>query len=204
MHWKTHKAFRNTPGWCPQEKAEYLCGLIETHHPSKILEIGVYAGKSLFPMALTTQPYDGKVFGIEPFAVAPTQEGINPASNDEYWGTIDYKQLEQSVIENTHKYGLGEVVTILKMTSKEALPVLTGQFDLIHQDSNHSEAVSSWETKNYTPLLAKGGFYVLDDIDWAVDGKLTNAKSIALLDKRFQRVHWVGEGKDQWAVWQNA
>lgn len=203
MNWKANIAFRETIGWCPQDKAEYLCQLVQEHRPKIILEIGVYAGKSLFPMAITAQRSDCRVIGIEPFALAPTQEGINPKSNDEWWGNVDYENLEQRVKNSLERWKLNDTVEIIKKTSKEALPDMPHDIDIIHQDSNHAEAVSFWETKHYAPLLAKGGFYVLDDLDWNVDGKLTNEKSIALLDKLFKRVHWVGEGPDQWGVWQN-
>ena len=190
-------------GWCPEDKAEYLCNLIETHKLDRILEIGVFAGKSFLPMAHTAQRYGGKAIGIEPFDVGPTQEGINPVSNDEWWGKIDYQELEQGVEDSIKRYGLEGIITLLKMTSKQALEELSGEFGLIHQDSNHSEEVSFWETTNYAPLVAAGGFYVLDDIDWNVDGVKTNAKSIALLDEKFTRIHSVETGISQWAVWKN-
>lgn len=203
MYWKTNKIFRETIGWCPEAKADYLCGLLETHKPDKILEIGVFAGKSFFPMAHTAQRYGGKAIGIEPFTLVATREGKNPVSNDEWWGKLNYNDLESGVNDSIERWGLADTVTIMKMTSKEALPSFTQEFGLIHQDSNHSEEVSFWETSHYAPLLKQGGYYVLDDIDWKMDDKLTNKKSISLLDKMFTRVHWADSTSDQWAVWQN-
>lgn len=204
MDWNALKIFRATPGWCPLDKAKYLYELIEEHEPEVILEIGVFMGKSFLPMAMAAKQYGGKAIGIEPFSLAPTQEGVNPKDNDKWWAQVDYKDMERRIDGGIIRYKLENTVTIIKKTSKEALAEMPAEIGLIHQDSNHSEAVSYWETQNYAPLLAEGGFYVLDDIDWAVDGKLTNEKSITLLDKLFKRVHWVDEGNNQWGVWQNA
>ena len=202
MNWNALKIFRETPGWCTLDKAKYLYELVTEHQPEVILEIGVFAGKSFLPMAKTAQEYGGHAIGIEPFQAEPTLEGINPETNDKWWSEIDYKQLEHDVEDRITHYKLEDTVKLIKKTSKEALAEMPAKIGLIHQDSNHSEAVSLWETQHYAPLLTAGGFYILDDIDWSVDGQLTNEKSIALLDKMFKRVQWIDEGGDQWGVWQ--
>lgn len=202
MDWSVLKIFRETPGWCPLNKAKFLYGVINSYKPEVVLEIGVFAGKSFLPMARTVQEYGGQAIGIEPFKLASALEGVNPDTNDKWWSEVDYEQLERDVEDRITRYKLENTVKLVKKTSKQALAEMPAKIGLIHQDSNHSEAVSLWETQHYAPLLVAGGFYVLDDIDWNVDGRLTNEKSIALLDKMFKRVQWVDEGQSQWGAWQ--
>lgn len=202
MNEKALIAFNETIGWCPPEKARYLYEIVSEHKPEIVLEIGIYAGKSLFPMAVAAEAYGGRVIGIEPFSVLPTQEGINPKENDDWWRSVNYNDLEHTFMTSVAKWELEPTIQLLKKTSKAALADMPSEIGVIHQDSNHSEEVSFWETEHYAPLLKKGGFYILDDIDWNIDGKLTNEKSIALLDSMFTRVKWQNKGESQWGAWQ--
>ena len=38
---------------------------------------------------------------------------------------------------------------------------------VLHQDSNHSEAISCAEVEQWTPKLARDGYWIADDTDWA-------------------------------------
>jgi hypothetical protein len=41
-----------------------------------------------------------------------------------------------------------------------------GSIAVLHQDSNHSEQISSAEVELWTPKLRPGGYWIADDTDW--------------------------------------
>src|SRR5579863_4686167 len=55
-------------GWCTPAKAQWLARFIVDRRASHILEIGVFGGKSLIPMALAAQSVsESQVVGVEPW-----------------------------------------------------------------------------------------------------------------------------------------
>ena len=64
---------------------------------------------------------------------------------------------------------------------------------LIHQDGNHSEAITMAEIKDWWPKLAVNGYWVSDDLEW----KTTQASKAWLISKSK-----VVEDHDDWAVFQ--
>ena len=52
---------------------------------------------------------------------------------------------------------------------------------VLHQDSNHSEQISSAEVMLWTPKLRSGGYWVADDTDWVT----TRRAQALLLQKGF-------------------
>src|SRR5690242_905215 len=87
-------------GWCSAEKASVLIDLIQKTRPEKIVEIGVWGGKSLVPMACALRANGfGKVFGIDPWNSASSLEEVMNESNRAYWGTVDHEFVYRHLIE---------------------------------------------------------------------------------------------------------
>ena len=64
--------------------------------------------------------------------------------------------------------GLGRWCRVLRERSSDAVHrVADGSVDVLHQDSNHSEAISTAEVEQWTPKIAPGGLWIADDTDWA-------------------------------------
>ena len=55
-------------GWCSEDKAGILIDLIVKYKPQVIVEVGVWGGKSLVPMANALRANgSGKIYGIDPW-----------------------------------------------------------------------------------------------------------------------------------------
>src|SRR5271170_6961170 len=55
-------------GWATSEKGCTLAALVLANKPKLVVEIGVFAGRSLLPMALALKANgSGKVIGIDPY-----------------------------------------------------------------------------------------------------------------------------------------
>ena len=82
-------------GWCTPAKAQWLARFISERRASHVLEIGVFGGKSLIPMALAAQSIGpAVVVGVEPWrADVAVAEPTNEA-NDDWWTKVDFAARE--------------------------------------------------------------------------------------------------------------
>src|SRR5580704_14076834 len=80
-------------GWCSHQKASILIDLIASIGAKTIVEIGVWGGKSLLPMAYTLMRVglNGKIYGIDPWDNQASIEGVTHESNLAYWSQVDHE-----------------------------------------------------------------------------------------------------------------
>lgn len=162
-------AIEGLPGWCTLEKAHRLADLVADRRARQVVELGVFGGRSLCALALGCRRNGfGLVHGIDPFEKGASLEGKNDPANDEWWAKIDYEQILAQAVRGVERIGLGPFVQILRERSQGAAARYEPlSIDVLHQDSNHSEAVSFKEVELYAPCIALGGFWVIDDTDWS-------------------------------------
>src|SRR5687767_2357489 len=77
-------------GWCTEEKMKRLYKLVMETKPEFIVELGVWAGRSLFPMALALKEIGekGKAFGYDAWSNKVATEGTNNPEDDEWWAQV--------------------------------------------------------------------------------------------------------------------
>ena len=191
---RTIAATQTLPGWCPLEKAEYLAALVRVSGARCIVEIGVYGGRSLVPMALAAEAHGGVVHAIDPWEVAASLEGDNGTENDAWWSQLDHEQIYREFLRGVESFGVGDTVRVLRMKDTEALARFpAGSIDLLHVDGNHSAAVSMRYVRQWGPKLVPGGYLVMDDIDWG-----TQRETVRLLAASYRTV----KVEPTWAVYQ--
>jgi predicted O-methyltransferase YrrM len=155
-------------GWCTVEKAVRLVQLCAEHCPRLGVELGVFGGRSLLAMALgCASAGRGRVEGIDAYTVDAALESEMDPSHIEYWRNIDYEKILRSATDSLEKYGVSRHATILRSKSLDSVSrYADGSIDILHQDSNHSPAVSCAEIDAFIPKVVPGGIWVMDDIDW--------------------------------------
>ena len=176
--------YKDIHGWCLEEKARYLYNLILETDPELVMEIGIFGGKSFFPIVEAVKENDvqlglgnknkkgGMCIGLEPWESAPAIEGDNGKDADEWWEAIDDRTWAgiMGVFYNLARGGnLMEWMEIHRTTSKDFLPVFTDmdrKLDLLHIDGNHSTEQAMFDVVSYTPFIKSGGYLVMDDMDW--------------------------------------
>lgn len=162
------------PGWCTYEKAKRLYDLVaqtalDFKNDSLItVELGVFGGRSLFPMALAHfQANDGLAFGFDTWDnVAPISDENSPVNN-EWWAKVAISDVRAQCYASLEQFGLVDYCGLFTMkTVAGAEKFLDKSVTLIHQDSSHNFTTISEELKAWAPKLAVGGFWVTDDNDW--------------------------------------
>lgn len=132
-------------GWCSPKIAEKMMDLIYDVHPTLCVEIGVYAGSSIFPTAKALK-YQGeaKVYAIDP------------------WETEDHILLQFKLM--LHGFQLFDNCVILHMSAEQASHHFeNSSIDILH--INKEDALNDIIT--FLPKIKPGGYIWLNNAHWA-------------------------------------
>lgn len=166
------KLIHDVEGWCTLHKAQTLYELASDKDCSLAVEIGIFGGKSLLPVAAAfADKGRGEIYGIEPWDNAVAIETPTDENNDTWWGKVDLVGVKRSFLGQVLKLGLEKHVKILEIPSDAAVPIFqtprfAGKIDLVHVDGAHSVEQSVFDCAYWLRLLNSGRHLVLDDINW--------------------------------------
>lgn len=180
-------------GWCSKEKASVLIDLILAVKPSVVVEIGVFGGKSLVPMALALRHTgQGVVYGVDPWMAEKSADGLE-GKDLEWWSSLDHDFILHSLLQEIARQGLHKEVHLIRTTSEDCPPI--PNIDILHIDGNHSEKASVLDVNKWVPLVKDGGLIIFDDLDWD-----TTHAATTWLD---QHCHRLAEfrGDNVWCIW---
>lgn len=186
-------------GFCSESKASVLVHLILENKPQKIVEIGVWGGKSLLPMAYALSALDcGVIYGIDPWSRDESLVGMVSDANKSYWTWADHGAVLEGLIRKINEFNLGPWVELIRNTSAGADPIY--DIDMLHIDGNHSDVTSFIDVTKWLPFVKKGGWVIFDDIGWYEEGIFTNARAVEWLNTYCEKV---AEFKDdcRWGIW---
>lgn len=188
-----------TLGWCSEKKATTLAAIVIAMQPEISLEIGVFHGRSLLPMALAHQ-FNGKgrVIAVDPWLAGCSVAGQTNPLDVEYWKRQDmHEEAYASFKRQVHALGLGNVVEIQRMHSDEFDP--PEGIGNLHIDANHGEQAII-DFQRYAPKVKLGGFLIADDLNWTGGAIL---KAVAMLPGMgFEEMYRVQNESENWAVFQ--
>jgi predicted O-methyltransferase YrrM len=155
------------PGWLDPKIADAMRELILKQRPSVMVEIGVFAGKSLINSALALKENgEGVIYGIDPWRNKDAVAALSPNDNHETWFKINLDDIHTTCMHAIWEHELDNVV-IIRATSKMAAPLFRfGSIDSLYIDGGHSEECATWDTVNYLPKVKRGGYIWIDDADW--------------------------------------
>jgi Methyltransferase domain len=152
-------------------KALVLADLILDWPVLRMVEIGVYRGRLLLPLALTMKwRGTGEVVGIDPYsAVAAEQYDDHKQSIDlrQWPHGIEWDRLYDEVQQNISRLGVESCCHIIRGRSSDVAATFPpSSIDLLHIDGNHDRAAVLRDAELYVPRVSPGGYVVLDDTVW--------------------------------------
>ena len=153
-------------------KVLVLGDLIVAHGLRTVVELGVYRGRLLSPLArLLTSLGEGTAIGIDPYseaAAVQTDEHDRGVDLVAWPTTIDWDGLYAEVSAAILRWEIGAHTSLIRERSHDAaLRFAAGTIDLLHVDGNHDAAAVTQDLEDFLPAVRPGGFVVLDDICWA-------------------------------------
>lgn len=184
-------------GWCSDLKATTLIDLVLKTKPEIIVEIGVWGGKSLVPMACALKANGkGTIFGIDPWSSFASTDEVKEEANHNFWARADHEWIMRGLMNSIKQFDLSNQVLLIRNSSENA-PIIS-DIDILHIDGNHSEKASYMDVTKWVPLVKTGGWIIFDDITWAENGVCTTAKAVKWLDENCRKI---AEFKDMYCVW---
>lgn len=159
------------PGWCPEEKALWMIRQIVNGEYKVAVELGVFAGRSVFPIALGIAANQGHaVYAVDAWENAVATETRTSEANDIWWEAVDLVTVKSLFLRETVSQNLVALIKMLELPSSAACQAVSRSIGrnvgFLHIDGGHSEAQSLSDVVNWSQLVAPGGTIVLDDIDW--------------------------------------
>lgn len=158
-------------GGCSDEKALLLAALVHRAPVRRSIDVGVYRGRSLIPLAVAHRRAGGHVLGIDPFSVQEAYQEDRPDMLEalEAWRHgIDPDALYADVQQRLVDLDLGESAVLVRKPSREVWPTLAdGSAGVIHVDGNHDRTPATHDMIEAARVVAGGGFVVVDDPSWA-------------------------------------
>ncbi len=157
-------------GWCSKEKAMNYMDLVLEVKPSLCVEIGVFGGASLLPVAVALDYLQrGTVVAIDPWDKIECIRYLDPdldTENLRWWTHINLDHVYYSFVQLLRQFEVEKSTLILRKTSKKAAPII-GAIDILHLDGNHYPKMVLEDATLYVPKVKKGGYVWLNDSSWA-------------------------------------
>jgi len=195
------------PGWCSISKAQTLAAIIMVRRPTLVLELGIFAGRSLIPMALAAKAVGNvRVIGVDPWRSDASVQG-QTEDHQKWWGQQILHDNAKGVFESwVAGLGLHDVVETHQMTSDDYSTLLRqegNKYGLLHVDGNHSQQAIK-DVLNFACRMNAGSFCVMDDLQWDNGGPAAAVETLESMgfENRFVVQRETAEEKDDYGVWQ--
>lgn len=181
--------------WCSSEKISLIMDLVLLEKPKSCVEIGVFSGSSLLPVAATLKYLkQGKVYAIDAWS---NDESIRHLSADDpnkkWWKNLKMNDVYKSFTAMANDFKINSVCKIIKNSSKIAVDEIK-TIDFLHIDGNYSEQGSYEDVKLYLPKVKIGGYVLFPNINWLVNKKMPRAKAFELLLEYCEIIAIIDEG----------
>ena len=164
LHQRILEACAPLHGWATPAKQVTLANLVLACQAKVIVEIGVWGGKSLIPMAMAAQSLGPcRVFAIDPWKASESVMGQSDADVKWWDDQSKHDLVFASFMKAVQDLSLQNVVTVLKQSGNETIP--PDNIDVFHCDGNHGPQCQI-DVSRFAPKVRVGGFVVLDDLEW--------------------------------------
>jgi tetratricopeptide (TPR) repeat protein len=176
-------------GWISLDKAgcliDYVDEICRDIENPICVEIGVYAGKSILPVALELKRNaKGVIFAIDPWTNEEATRGYE-GPHYQYWSKVNLQEKLQLFKTMINEFELSEYVVPIKETSDRA-PEFKN-INLLHIDGQHTDQALR-DAKKYAVNIELNGYCIVDDVDW---GEVENVPKF--LEKiGFVPIHSIG------------
>jgi hypothetical protein len=169
----------SVPGMCSEEKILAFAAVARLAPAGDLVELGSWWGKSAVALGWLSRRYGiGKLLCVDPWSIVESQM----SNQDVNVQTARWDMEECVRVFETNLAMLAGDANYLRLPSRDAAGVYardkaartpafgetryTGSIALLHVDANHELEPVREEVRLWTPMVAPGGWVVLDDYQW--------------------------------------
>ena len=153
--------------WTTIEKAHTLAALVIALRPTLTVELGVWQGASLLPMALAHRAIGvGRVIAVDAWECSASVQG-QIDEDAKWWGSVDHQKAYETFITTLAEEGVSQIVDVVRSHSDDYTP--PDGINLWSCDGNHSDQAVR-DVQKFAPKMAQGGIIVMDDYNWSGGG----------------------------------
>jgi methyltransferase family protein len=158
-------------GWCTEHKALFMAEQILRYGYRRGVEIGVFGGRSVVPIALAMNLLGGEVSGIDAWSRTVAVEDPINRGDTEWWTNVDLTAVKRRFLSYLADSEVAEIIRIIEAPSRDAVRLFrrrrSGErVDFLHIDGGHSEAQALGDARRWIGVVRPGGMIVLDDFHW--------------------------------------
>lgn len=155
-------------GWATVDKAMCLMATAWALRPLVAVEIGVWAGRSALPVALSMRETGrGVLHAIDPWTPIASAEGYE-GPNAEWWlKSADHQYAHSQFNSLINDAGLFHFVKIHAKRSDDVEP--PDSIDLLHIDGQHTTQAQR-DVARFGSKVRVGGICFMDDASWQNEG----------------------------------
>ncbi len=166
--------------WCSEEKISLLMDLVLLERPINCVEVGVFTGSSLLPVAAVLKYLrDGEVYAIDPWSNTEAARWMDPADpNRGWWSTVDMHDAYQAFLDMLDYHEVEAFCTVIRKPA-EAASDQVPEIDFLHLDGNFSREGSMKDVQLYVPKVKQGGCILLSNLKYAVNNVLVKRDALA-------------------------
>lgn len=183
-------------GWASLEKAEALAMTTLILRPTVAVEIGVFAGRSVLPVALVMREVGhGVIHCIDPYSPQSSAEGYDKTNADWWTNVANHEHAKKQFEGMVEACRLKDIVRVHVCRSDDIEPPAT--IDLLHVDGQHTlQAVR--DVTRYGANVRIGGIVFMDDVGWQNEGRAEVEMAVQkLIEFGFIKLYGVyGNGND--------
>lgn len=168
---EAHKKYDNQLcwGWCSLDKSgcfvDYVNDICSRVENPVCVEIGVFGGKSVLPVALELKRHNkGKVHAIDPWSNVEAGKGYEDQKKEyDYWTNVDLEYMHTFFLNLLKEYEIENYVNVIRSTS-DAAPDFD-EIDFLFIDGQHTDQAVR-DALKYATKVKLNGYCAVDDVTW--------------------------------------
>lgn len=165
--------------WCSTKKAEMIMDLIFAIRPEVCVEIGVFNGSSVLPVAATLRHLkEGCIYAIDSWS---NEEAVrHMPTNDPnfgWWSQVNMDNAKNKFTTLIKQWNLQSFCSVIHATSEVAVQRIP-EIDFLHLDGNFCEEAASKDVELFLPRVKSGGYILLSNLFQVVDNQYTKMSSM--------------------------
>ncbi len=153
-------------GWGGKwERPNRMAELILKEKPNVVVEIGVFGGQSLIPMAMALKANGaGRIYGIDPYNLEVIKGQMSEMDDKEGWLKQDMGMVLTDTFRWLKELELQDYATLILCQSQNCSTLFPlNSIDILHIDGAHTEEGVMLDVNLYAKRVRPGGYIWMDD-----------------------------------------